>query len=172
MVDCLTKKELDLCAAQQRLPEVLTSYLDREVFHGVPEEIMGFLSKIAVFSEFTPDNCDQLLGISSSEEMVRYLKSHQLLLEGKDDHYGLIPLIRSYLLSKLGPERSKLFKKDGTIAIGKGSLDQAINCFLKAGDRQTLADVLVRFGGEAVVHGHWQDVAEWSDSSYRKGNRD
>src|SRR5690554_1601120 len=42
MVDCLTKREVDLCAAQQRLPEVLTSYLDREVFHGVPEEILEF----------------------------------------------------------------------------------------------------------------------------------
>lgn len=169
MVDCLTKREVDLCAAQQRLPEVLTSYLDREVFHGVPEEILEFLSKIAVFSEFTTADCDQLLGTSSSKDRIRYLKSHQLFLENDDEHYYLAPLIRLYLLSRLGPERDLLFKKAGTIAIGKGSLNQAINCFLEAGDRQTLADVLVRFGGEAVVHGRWQDVAEWLGTAVTEG---
>ena len=164
-VNFLTQMGSLLEEAKDTIPQVLANYIDREILQGVPSEILEFLIKVSVFSHFTTSDCDQLLGNNLSKERMRYLESHQLFLEEKDDQYYLVPLIRSYLLGKLGSDRDALYKKAGTIGIGRGHLSQAINCFLEAGDRETVADIVVRFGGEAVLHGRWQTVGEWLDTA-------
>lgn len=149
---------------QEQLPEVLAAYMEREILAGIPREIVEFLIRVSVFSHFTEDDCEQLLGTQVPKDWIRFLVSHQFL-EKKDGQYHLVPLMRSCLLSKLSHERQSLYKKAGTIAIGKGNLSQAVNCLLEAGDRTTLTDVLINFGGEAVAHGRWQDVGEWLDAA-------
>jgi len=151
-------------AAKDRVPPALAHYIDREILQGVPGEIQDFLIKISVFPSFTAADCDQLLGSSLAAGRIQYLERHQLLLE-KGGYYSLVPVVRAHLQSKLGPERSDLYKKAATIAIGRGNLHQAIGCFLEAGEREGIADLVISAGGEAVLHGRWQDLGEWFESA-------
>lgn len=161
IVNFLTQMPSGASEDDDQVPYALASYIDREILEGEPVEVLNFLTKTAVFSSFTIDDCDELLGRSFSREIIRHLENHQLFLEVSGDEYSLVPIMRRHLLSKLGPERQALYKKAGSIAAARGQLHQAINCFLEAGERRAVADLVVRCGGEAALHGKWQDLGEW-----------
>ena len=165
MVSCLAQMENVFEELENRIPPTLAAYLDREVLQGIPWDVLEFLVKTSVLSAFTAADCDQLLGSHASREKIDYLETHQFFLEKSGDQFKLVPMIRFHLLSKLGPERYALYKKAGTIAIGRGNLHQAISCLLEAGEREAITDLMVKFGGEAIVRGRWQDLGEWFDQA-------
>ncbi len=146
------------------VPPALAAYLDREILQVLPGDIQDFLIQTSVFSSFTPGDCDQLLGMDAALQKIRFLETNQLFLDRSGEHYYLVPVLRAHLRSKLGPQRGALYKKAGTIAIGRGNLHQAISCFLEAGEREGIADLVISAGAEAVQHGRWQDLGEWFEA--------
>jgi LuxR family maltose regulon positive regulatory protein len=151
--------------AKERIPPALAAYMDRELLQEMPEEISDFLIKTSVFSQFTAADCDQLLGSTGSEEKIRYLQAHQFFLEQLGEQYNLVPVVRSHLRGKLGPEKPGLYKKAGTIAIGRGNLPQAIGCYLEAGESEGIPDLVAALGEEAVLHGRWQELSSWLEEA-------
>lgn len=151
--------------ALDQIPPALAAYLDREIWAAVPQDLFSCLIKVSVLPSFTSSDWAQLLGCPQPEKGIGYLQDHQLFLEKTGDQYSLVPIIRAHLHAKLGDERSATFKKAGAVALSKGQIHQAINCFLEAGERRGLTDLLIQFGGEAVQHGRWQELSHWFDQA-------
>jgi len=165
MVNFLTQQGRGLGEGQDKISPALAAYIDKEVLGIVPAELQDFLIKASVFSSFTAAECDELLGISASRDHIRRLESHQLLLAQKGGEYRVVPIIRSYLLDKLGKERASLFGQAASIAIARGRLHEAISCFLEGGQRGSIADLVVKLAEEALLHGRWQEVENWFDTA-------
>lgn len=142
----------------------LAAYMDRELLQEMPEEISDFLIKTSVFSQFTAADCDQLLGSTGSEEKIRYLQAHQFFLEQLGEQYNLVPVVRSHLRGKLGPEKPGLYKKAGTIAIGRGNLPRPSAATWRQGKRRHPRPG-GRFREEAVLHGRWQELSSWLEEA-------
>ena len=148
------------------IPHALAGYIEGEILAAETQEIIGFLSKIVVFSRFSVSDCDQLLQHNRSNQMIAHLTSKQLFLNKVGDQYYLNPLLRSYLLDKLGPEGTVLYKRAGSIAAERGDIDQAITCFLAANDRVRAAQIVVESGDDALLKGRWQAVGDWLDATF------
>lgn len=161
MVSFLTQAGEGLEEGRGRVPQTLKAYIDREILQDIPGNVSDFLIKTSVFTSFTSADCDELLDSSVSEEHLRYLESQQLFLESREGRFSLVPVLRSHLRTKLGSEKCALFKKAGTIALSRGNLQQAVSCFLEAGERESIPELVVRLAGEAIMHGRWQELGGW-----------
>ena len=151
--------KVDTC--QDAIPPAMASYIERDVLQGHPRDIVEFLSKVSVLPRFSASDCDQLLEQEHSQDSISYLESQQLFLDKADEKYRLNPLIRSYFADKLSSEKSALYRKAGAITLKQGDPDQAIACFIEAGDRERATEVVVQFGDDFISRGRWQTVAKW-----------
>lgn len=147
------------------ISEPISDYIEREILQSHPPDIVDFLTKISVLSSFSVSDCDQLLEQGNSLEKISCLESQQLFLEKMGDRYRLNPFIRSYLISRLGSEETALYKTAGEIALKNADPDQAISCFVRAGERERAAEVIVEFGDDFISRGRWQTVAAWLETA-------
>lgn len=164
-VSFLAQSGPGLAEAKEKISPALAGYIDREILQEIPEDIRDFLFKTSVLASFTAADSDYLLGGSCSEERLAYLQTHQLFLEKRGDFYSLVPIMRLHLKGKLGAERPALCRKAGVVAINRGNLHQAISCFLEAGERKSIPDLVTTLGGEAVLHGRWHELEGWFETS-------
>ena len=149
-----------------KTPQALAGYIEAEILAGEAPEVIDFLNRVAVFSHFSISDCDQLLQHTKSDQIIAHLTSKQLFLDKTGDQYYLNPLLRTYLLDKLGSGSTDLYKRAGSILADRGDIDQAITCFLAAGDRINAAQIVVESGDDALLQGRWQVVGEWLDGTF------
>ena len=147
-------------------------YLANEVYSQQLPAVRDFLTGTCILEEMSPVLCDQLLGISDSRDMLKFVEERNLFvsrLEREEERwYRYHPLFREFLLSKLKEERAEqvraLHLRAATILRESGSVEQAIHHYLLAGEHDRSVEAILTIAGDTYDAGRLGTLARWIDA--------
>jgi LuxR family maltose regulon positive regulatory protein len=146
-------------------------YLTTEVFAQQSEEVRQFLLASSILERMNPALCNELLGISNSQEILDFLENRNLFivhLEGDGPWYRYHHLFQEFLEGKLrneGPDRyTGLHEKAAHIFEVRGSPQEAIDHYLKAEAHGEAAQLIEEVAEETFKAGRWRTLAGWIDA--------
>ncbi|MCU1734263.1 MULTISPECIES: helix-turn-helix transcriptional regulator [unclassified Pseudomonas] len=134
---------------------LIRDYLLEEVIDCLPAEVQSFLNDTACQERFCADLCDALRESHDSDEILRYLQSHQVFLVPLDEHgywfryhHLFSDLLRtrqaSLPLSSLHLRACRWFH-------GQGLLDEAVEQALRAGHLDVAANLVQNLSEEQLL---------------------
>lgn len=141
----------------------LFEILANDVLKGQQTEMQRFLCETAVLRTMTPNLCDWLLEIETSEEKLNQLVENDLFVDnlGRGE-YRYHPIFQQFLYQQLDQVRkTKLHLHAAAYFSDQGEPNFAIYHYLKAEDLFSAAELLNNFGGQLHAMGHLDTLANY-----------
>lgn len=136
----------------------IESFLGNEVFKRWPGEVRAFLVSTAFLDKLSGPLCDAVTGNHNSEALLKTLsKSNSFVipLDSVGKWYRYHPLFQEFLLVRLNEEnektRRRLFSLAGEWYLSNGSVIDAINCLLDAGEYERAYPYIFGYRQEEMV---------------------
>ncbi len=140
---------------------ILYNYLEENIFHFLPEETSGFLTRTAILSRLEIDFCNELLDIDNAGEILTDLEQRHLFTfasgEGKDAFY-YHQLFKDFLETKLEQKLGRkavnaLHERAAVLWENREEFEQSIDHWLCAGLPETACRSLERIGRQLIRFG-------------------
>jgi LuxR family maltose regulon positive regulatory protein len=147
-------------------------YLVNEVFAGQPASVQDFLLSTAILEEMSPLLCDELMGTSTSREMLKLLEDRNLFvsrLEREEERwYRYHNLFREFLLTKLREERPgqvrPLHLSAARVLRSNGEVERAISHYFAAQDYGSATEAILGIANQTYDAGKLEMLAGWIDA--------
>lgn len=145
-------------------------YLAMEVYQQQSEEVQRFLLSTSILPRLNHGQCDELLGIANSREILAYLEDINLFIVRLDEEgewYRYHNLFQEFLEAKLKTEFPAQFHEQNLraarLAESARDWNQAINHYLKIADYRQVVRIIDAVAERMLNAGQWRTVARWID---------
>ncbi|KAA8711729.1 LuxR C-terminal-related transcriptional regulator [Pseudomonas cannabina] len=135
---------------------LIREYLLEEVIDCLPADVQAFLYDTACLERFCVALCDATRDSHDSEDMLRYLKAHQVFLVPLDEqghwfryHHLFSDLLRARQAS--GPQPTRLHLNACRWFSAQGLLDEAVEHALRAGHLDVAANLVQNLSEEQLL---------------------
>ncbi|KPB70299.1 LuxR C-terminal-related transcriptional regulator [Pseudomonas cannabina] len=135
---------------------LIREYLLEEVIDCLPADVQAFLYDTACLERFCVALCDATRDSHDSEDMLRYLKAHQVFLVPLDEqghwfryHHLFSDLLRARQAS--GPQPTRLHLNACRWLSAQGLLDEAVEHALRAGHLDVAANLVQNLSEEQLL---------------------
>ncbi|WP_122221786.1 LuxR C-terminal-related transcriptional regulator [Pseudomonas syringae group genomosp. 3] len=135
---------------------LIREYLLEEVIDCLPTDVQAFLYDTACLERFCVELCDATRDSHDSEDMLRYLKAHQVFLVPLDEqghwfryHHLFSDLLRARQAS--GPQPTRLHLNACRWFSAQGLLDEAVEHALRAGHLDVAANLVQNLSEEQLL---------------------
>lgn len=140
---------------------LLAEYVEREVLHGLPHELLQMLYQLAQLPRFNPALCEHLFGVGEGASWLRMLIERGLFIQEVEAAKGWFVLFAPLagLLRRLtaAVPSSALHVHASQWFASQGDIRAAVEHALLAGQPEVASSFLERFTEEQVLQG--QDLA-------------
>ena len=144
---------------------LVREYLARNVIEELPEELRGFLLETCVLDSMSGPLCDQLLGVSGSEQVLEELERRQIFTYRLEEGWWRYhEVLRSHLQVQLAQtvgevEARERYRRAGELLASAGAVREALQAFCRAADWDAV-DRLLGKEGELLADGPdgWLDL--------------
>ncbi len=143
-------------------------YLAEEIINQQPKDVQDFLLQTSVLEWLTAELCDAVTSRANSQAMLEHLDRSNLFIVPLDDqrrwyryHQLFAEALRESLKRSQPEQEPILLEKAAGWYEHNGFLEQAVKCFLTAGDYERAATLISQnaayyvYRGEAAVLQHW-----------------
>jgi DNA-binding SARP family transcriptional activator len=144
---------------------LVREYLARNVIDELPEALRAFLLETCVLDRMSGGLCDELLGVSGSEQILEELERRQIFTYRLEEgwwryHEVLRSHLQVQLVQTLGEaEARERYRRAAELLSGAGAVREALQAFCRAGDWDAV-DRLLGNEGEVLADGPngWLDL--------------
>jgi len=141
--------------------QLLAQYVEREVLHGLPDELLQMLQQLAHLPRFNPALCDHLFGVGEGALWLRALIERGVCIQELDAAKGwyvlFAPLARLLQRMTANLPCCALHVHASQWFASQGDIRAAVEHALVAGQLEVAGSFLERFTEEQVLQG--QDLA-------------
>ncbi|MFN3974152.1 MAG: tetratricopeptide repeat protein [Dehalococcoidia bacterium] len=148
--------------------DILFRYLGEEVYSRLPRRLQHFVLRSSVFTEFTSDLCDRVLGTRSGLRNIREVQARGLFLEeraGAPPVFRYHDLFRQFLLHRFQQEAPRdyvaLHRRAAEVLRSSGEPHRAVEHLLAAGDTDGAIALTKEAGWAYFKTGRWQTLHAW-----------
>lgn len=150
-------------------PGHIFDYFAGEFFDRLDEDMLAFLLKSAFLPYMTPENARSLTGIRISSKLLMLLHRNNLFTEKLSTPrplYRYHALFREFLLARARERFSKKKQAElrcrAAILLEKaGQLDEALELYADAGDRDSMTRLILRQAPAAAKQGRTRTLEGW-----------
>ncbi len=157
-----------------QIKNIIYEYFTEEVFKSLDEKTKSFLLHTAWFTEFKPEETNELLGITNSHKITADLINKNIFIEkiSLDENakgYKYKDLFEDFLKQKFNTElnktaRKKLWLKTGDYYYSKNRFQEAIKFFLKAESFSKAIRAIKKSYQNFIDNYNFNTIKYWLDS--------
>ncbi|NQD94971.1 helix-turn-helix transcriptional regulator, partial [Pseudomonas sp. CrR25] len=135
---------------------LLRDYIEHEVLHGLPAELLQALVQLAQIPRFNAGLCEHLLGVGEGAGWLQALRARGLFiaeLEGAADWFEVFPPLAAVLQTRARSGPCSLHLHASQWFAARGEVRLAVEHALKGGQPEVAASFLERFTEEQLLQG-------------------
>lgn len=147
---------------------VLFRYMTEEVYSRLPRKLQRFLTRSSIFTEFTVDLCNKVLGTRTTLRELKEVQEKGLFLEERSAEEPIFryhDLFRQFLTKRLQQESPDeyiaLHRRAAQALQSAGNHYQAVAHYLAAGDVEQALALTKEVGVAYLKAGHVQMLQTW-----------
>ncbi len=147
---------------------LVADYLTEEVLQGQSDHRRQFLLRVSVLDEFSADLVAHLTGEQNAEFVLEELERESMFLVPLDTHrsrFRFHHLFRDLLRYRLRLEdpaaEGPLLTRASTWHLDRGELSQAVDLLLRAGEWESVLDIILSRGSDVFERGQMATVIRW-----------
>ena len=147
--------------------ELLFNYFASEIFSSLPAEKQTFMKVSALIDIMTPEICNTICKVSNSEMILEELLQNNLFIHKLgQNQYKYHQLFRNFLLAQIKDENYKrnLYREMGYYFIQTGQIEQAIECYLRAGCYEMAAKTMEKVVDDMEERSQFSILERWIGS--------
>ncbi len=149
--------------------ERVFDYFAGEIFNRSEKGVRDFLLKTAFLPMLSVPLAEKLTGDASAGEILATLNRHHFFTErlaGSGKGYQYHPLFRDFLLNRaksvFSPDELAGIQRGAALLLEQsGQIDDAARLYGNAGDRDSLARMVIRHARELLMQGRSRTVGDW-----------
>ncbi|HHW00107.1 MAG TPA: AAA family ATPase [Clostridiaceae bacterium] len=153
-------------AGKIRLPHNdrnLNHYLMNEIFNQLPEETRHFLLATAWFPELNPNECNRLLGIKNTREILDWLVHRNIFTVQVSTVYRYHTLFASFLRQNDNGLGLEVLRRAMSDCFARGEYERAADYALLIGDGAFIHDCIKAELGRPFGKGHYGNLKGYFD---------
>lgn len=139
--------QMDLAAIEALTLKKVFLYFDDNVFSKWTNTVKDVITKLAVFPKFNTYMAKYVLGHAGKKALNDLIQISSFLSFTAPDNYTIHPLFLNYLRLKQNEmpkdERNKLYHKAGSFYEETRNYEEALRCYLEAGENEKIIKLLI-----------------------------
>jgi ATP/maltotriose-dependent transcriptional regulator MalT/two-component SAPR family response regulator len=165
------QKNRQSAIAGERASVDLYDYFQRQVLYQQSPELQDFLLATSVLDEFNSDDCEQVLRLEASEELITEILLRSLFVmsyEGETQKLRYHDLFRDFLnshLKKAHPARFRQLNIQAAEFYARlGEWERALSRYLAVKEYGRAADILEQVLDHWFASGRWETLVHWIEN--------
>ncbi len=147
---------------------LIADYLSHEVLQAQPDDRRQLLLQISVLDKMCAELVSHLTGVPNAQLLLEELERQSMFLVPLDTHrhwFRFHHLFRDLLRFQIRAERpdaeARLLNEAGSWHLGRGEINEGVECLLRARNWEAALDVIMARGSEVFEKGEMATVIRW-----------